>query len=439
METRDIIVTPVYLFLVFTVAYFIRPLVTDSLTRRYFLPAFATRIFGALILGFIYQFYYHGGDTYNYHTLGSRHVWEAFMDSPEKGFKLLFWNGGDEIGIYQYSSKVYFLRDPSSFMVVRIAAFLDLFTFSAYSSTAILFGVFSFIGCWMLFKTFVGIYPHLHKPIAWATLFVPSVFFWGSGLLKDTLTLSALGMATYYFYKIFVQKRVGLWSFIMLAFSIVLIFAIKKYIVICFLPAVILWLMLKNVSNFNSLMFKILMTPIILVIGGIAAYYAVVKVGQSDQRYRVDQIAETARVTAYDIAYQSGRDAGSKYTLGELDGTFSGLLKLAPQAINVSLFRPYLWEVRNPLMLLSALESLAILFLTVYVIWKKAKVLGKAFSAPDVVFAMAFSVPFAFAVGVSTYNFGTLSRYKIPLVPFYLLALIFIYYFESRERYEKPA
>ena len=434
MEVRDIIVTPIYLLIVFSVAFFVRPLFTDPLTRRYFIPAFTVRIIGALMLGVIYQFYYHGGDTYNYHTLGSRHVWDAFMDSPEKGFKLLFWSGGDEIGIYDYSSKVYFLRDPSSFMVVRIAAIFDLLTFSAYSSTAILFGVFSFIGSWLLFKTFLSIYPSLHKPIAWATLFVPSVFFWGSGLLKDTLTLSALGICTYYFHKLFVQKRLSLGAAVVLILSLLLMYAIKKYIVICFLPAIILWLMLKNVSNLNTLMFKILMTPIIVVIGGIAAWFAVTKVGQSDQRYRVDQIAVTARITAYDIAYQSGRDAGSKYTLGELDGTFGGLLKLAPQAINVSLFRPYLWEVRNPLMLLSAVESFAVLILTIVVVFKRFRLLGKALFSPDVVFAMAFSVPFAFAVGVSTYNFGTLSRYKIPLMPFYLLGLIFIYNFGKSDK-----
>ena len=33
---------------------------------------------------------------------------------------------------------------------------------------------------------------------------------------------------------------------------------------------------------------------------------------------------------------------------------------------------------------------------------------------------------FAFAVGVSTYNFGTLMRYKIPVLPFYAIFLIIV-------------
>jgi len=31
-------------------------------------------------------------------------------------------------------------------------------------------------------------------------------------------------------------------------------------------------------------------------------------------------------------------------------------------------------------------------------------------------------------VGISSFNFGALSRYKIPCLPFYALALILIYY-----------
>jgi hypothetical protein len=35
---------------------------------------------------------------------------------------------------------------------------------------------------------------------------------------------------------------------------------------------------------------------------------------------------------------------------------------------------------------------------------------------------------FAFAVGISSYNFGALSRYKIPCLPFYALGLVLVYY-----------
>ena len=147
----------------------------------------------------------------------------------------------------------------------------------------------------------------------------------------------------------------------------------------------------------------------------------------------MENIAKTAKITAYDIRFQTGRDAGSGYTLGELDGSFGSMFRLAPQAINVSLFRPYLWEVNNPLMLLSALESLVFLILSLVLIFKYGLGVLKSFRNPDVSFSFVFSIILAFAVGVSSFNFGTLVRYKIPILPFYALAMILIYY-ENKPR-----
>jgi hypothetical protein len=434
MDFRDLLITPIVIALVYLVAYMIRPWVTDPINKRYFMTALTIRIAGALALGLVYQFYYHGGDTYNFHTHGSRHIWEAFWDSPDKGFKLLFSDGSSEAGIYKYSSRIPFFRDPSSYSIIRIAAFFDLFTFSAYSATAIFFSVASFGGSWCLFLAFYEERKHCHREIAIATLFIPSVCFWGSGILKDTITLAALGTGTFIIKKIFIQHRWGFFKIFFLLLSLYLLFSIKKYILLCFFPALIVWFLLGNLKGIRSPVLKLLLIPVTMSLAIVAGYFSIIQVGASDQRYNVNSLGQTAMVTAYDIAFQTGRDAGSTYSLGELDGSLTSLLKLAPQAINVSLFRPYLWEVKNPLMLVSSLESNILFVLTLYVLIRCRKTLAKALSDPNVVFCLIFSLTFAFAVGVSTFNFGTLSRYKIPLLPFYLLALIFIYDDWKRER-----
>lgn len=426
--------TPIVLLVVYAAAYTIRPWVTDEVNRRYFLAGLTVKIIGALALGFIYQFYYDGGDTYNYHTHGSRHVWEAFWESPASGLKLLFTDGRDHTGIYKYSSKIPFFGDPSSYTIIRISAVFDLITFSAYSGTAVCFGAMSFAGGWMLFLTFYRERKHLAGWIAMATLFVPSVFFWGSGLLKDTITLTFLGVATYFIWKLVTTKRLNVKYLVVLLLSLYIIYTIKKYILLSYLPAVLLMISARGMATLQNTFIKILVLPFMAILVSACLYFVVAQVGRDDARYNVRQLGNTAKITAYDIAFQTGRDAGSTYVLGELDGTFASMLLLAPDAINVSLFRPYLWEVNNPLMVMSALESLAILVLTIVVLVKSRTKLLNALVNPDVLFCLVFSIIFAFAVGVSTYNFGTLSRYKIPLIPFYLLGLIFIYDHAKRER-----
>jgi hypothetical protein len=428
VELRDLIVTPFVIILVYAVAYTFRYRVTDDVTRRYFIPALTLKIFGALALGFIYQFYYGGGDTFNFHTHGSRHIWEAFTDDPSKGFKLLFSDGKDYRDIYEYASRIPFFRDKQSYAVIRLAAVFDLFTFSSYSATAILFSVIGFIGLWMLFITFYELNPGLHKWIALATLFIPSVVFWGSGLLKDTITLACLGMATFFIKRIFLDKRFSISRLLLLFLSLYVIFMIKKYILMNYLPAALVWVYMVKLANVRSVVFKVMMFPFVSVLVVAIGYYAVVQVGKDDPRYALEQLGNTAKVTAYDIAYQTGRDAGSTYSLGELDGSMGNMLGLAPQAINVSLYRPYLWEVRNPLMLMSALEATALLCLTLYVLFVRRNVILQGLSNPHVIFCLVFSITFAFAVGISSFNFGTLSRYKIPLLPFYSLALIQLFF-----------
>ncbi len=427
------IVTPVLIFLLYGIAYAIRNSVTNPVTKKYFIPALSAKIIGAIALGLIYQFYYHGGDTFNYHTHGSRHVWNAFMDHPSTGLKLLFGDNTDEVGIYKYSSRIPFFHDRQSYFVIRVASVFDLFTFSSYAATAILFGVLGFVGLWLLFVSFYEIRPDLHKPLAWVILFIPSVIFWGSGLLKDTLTLACLGGATFFVKRIFIDARFNVFRIVILLFCLYVIFSVKKYILLTYLPAVLLWTYAANIKRVRSFVFKAMLFPFTMSIAIALGYLGIEQVGADDPRYALERLGTTAKITAYDIAYQTGKDAGSTYSLGELDGTFSGMVKLAPQAINVSLFRPYLWEARNPLMLISSLEASAMLVITIAVVIKMRKRIFKILIDPQIVFCLVFSLTFAFAVGSSTFNFGTLSRYKIPLLPFYGVALVLMWYYPNNE------
>jgi len=84
--------------------------------------------------------------------------------------------------------------------------------------------------------------------------------------------------------------------------------------------------------------------------------------------------------------------------------------------------------------LFSSLESLGLLILTVVIFFKKRTYFFRALLDPNILFCMVFSLTFAFAVGISTFNFGTLARYKIPLLPFYALALICIANYENRDK-----
>ncbi|MFY0689699.1 MAG: hypothetical protein JXQ90_21190 [Cyclobacteriaceae bacterium] len=428
MTIKDLAITPIFIVLLTFLAYKVRPYVTTEKTRKYFLPALWIRFAGAIALGLVYQFWYGGGDTFNYFTHGSRWIWEAFMNDSILGFKLLFEEGGTRVGeTFKYSQHIWYYRDPHSFFIVRIVALIDLMTFHTYSATALFFATFSFSGLWAFYLGVSQKYARSEKWLAIAILFVPSVVFWGSGILKDTITLGALGWLTFAMINLIDLRNRRLINWGIAIVSIWVIYQIKIYILICYIPTLFVWIYWRNIIGVGNYILRAIMIPILLSLFGALGYAALVQVSSSSDKYALDEIAERAAITAYDIRYgwgaRTGGDGG--YDLGKIDGTWQGMIRLMPAAINVSLFRPYLWEVKNPLMLLSAVESLFFTLLTFCVMFSKRGEIW-LFKEPFLVFCFVFALLFAFAIGVSTFNFGTLMRYKVPLLPFYLMTLVLI-------------
>ena len=426
MELTDIFLTPIYLGIFYALAYWVRPSVTNQFTKPYFIPAITLKFVGAIALGFIYQFYYGGGDTFNYfhHT---KLIHSGFDKSFSLGWRMLMDNGGSrDPEILPFTTYMFWhVAGSAEYLVSRIAAFLGLFCFDSYVVISLFFSLLSFSGVWAMYITFAKIRPHVYKQLAWTVFYVPSLFFWGSGLLKDSLCLGALGWLFYALYRGAIRRQAVL-KCAMIGFAAAyMLFSIKVYILLCFLPAAMLWVFNESNARIKNATFRVVAKPLFLGVGGALAFFAATTLTKGDDHYDVDKIGERSKITADYIYQQSVLQEGSAYYLGELDGTIGGMVKLAPMAIVTSLYRPFLWEAKNPVMLLSAIEALFFLIFTLRIFFRVGffKTLSVIASTPVLSLCFIFSLIFAASIGVSTSNFGTLVRYKIPLIPFYLSAL----------------
>jgi hypothetical protein len=291
----------------------------------------------------------------------------------------------------------------------------------------LLFAYLSFTGIWAMYRTFVNLYPLLHKELAIAFLFIPSTFVWGSAIFKDTVCMFGLGWMTYTTFRIFINKDFSFKNSLLLIISFYLLGLIKIYILLAFLPALSLWLLMTYSHRIKSTVVQWLFNFLFLgvIIGGFLFFSA--RFAQELNRYSLENITKTAEATRGWITYASG-DEGSAYNLGEFDPSLTGMLTKFPQAIIVTYFRPFLWEVNKPIVALSAMESFLFLFFTLKFLLKWRKSFAVVFKDPNLVFFLLFSLIFAFAVGISSYNFGALSRYKIPCLPFFAAFLMIILY-----------
>jgi hypothetical protein len=126
---------------------------------------------------------------------------------------------------------------------------------------------------------------------------------------------------------------------------------------------------------------------------------------------------------------QAERTDGAFFNLGEFDGSVSGLIAMAPKALVATFFRPFIWESRNLIMLLSSLEAVVMLIFTLSLFLKPRGFLiffSSLFKNALVLYCIAFAILFGIFVGISTFNFGSLVRYKIPCIPFFVCGLLII-------------
>lgn len=432
----DILLTPFYILGVYAYGYYVtKKNIREKPEYAYFTKGLMVRVFGAMAIGLVYFFYYSGGDTTNYFQTSSAYAKLFFKNQPD------FWIGwlGDAKEHYfsfddNTGYPVYKPRDGHAFFVVRLLIPIVTLGFHSYFSSAVLVATITYGGLWKLYQTFLQEFPNLKREFAIACLFIPSCVFWGSGLMKDSFTLSAVGWFTYAFYHFFIKKQRKASFGVYLFIAAFIILAIKPYIFFALLPGSILWLSNNMVKKINHGFIRFLATPIILGIGGLIGYYSLAKMGDNLGQYKIDTVLDKAVITQKDM--KAEYYGGKTYDIGEFDASLSGIAAKAPIAIFSGIFRPGIWDVRNAVMLISSLENTYLLILTLFLLFK-LKFFG-FFSLirknPMLLFCMLFSIFFAFSVGLTVANFGSLVRLRIPELPFFVAGI-----FMLRHLYEKQS
>ena len=398
---------------------------------NYFLIGFLLKVIGGLFFGVIYVFYYGGGDTLNYFR-DCDIIFEAFVNSPIDAFRIIF---SPEIkydfGLHQYTTRLWYDRDPASFMVVRICSLVNIVGLNSFWSTTLLMSTVSFLAVWKLYLSLVRLYPVLYKQFAVAVLFMPSVFFWGSGIMKDTITLTFLAWLLAMLIEFKLEKvLIRQWIVIPICFSLILI--TKAYVAACLVPAILLYIVVSFKSKINNALVRSLITPLILLVTIFGSIWMLNAAEDYLGKFALSKFDETVETYVWwhsKVVQEIQHGKGSHYSLGQIGGKgLIGLLFKFPLAVNVTLFRPYLWEVKNPIMLLTALESFFVLFLTIKVLRLTgiSFFINKILTNGYVAFLMVYSLLFCFAVGLASNNFGALARYKIPGLIMYMIAVFFI-------------
>jgi hypothetical protein len=232
------------------------------------------------------------------------------------------------------------------------------------------------------------------------------------------------------------MRGFSLGSVVLFALGTALVAGFKPYFLFPFILASAVWFLFAKVKSAPVL------APFLVVIAGAIAMAGVVYLGRMFQEFSVENVVDSV---ADHQMYGAAAQEGSGYLMGNAETrSVGGQLAFAPFALLTTLARPLPFEIRN---LISASASVEICVLT-YLLGSTLRRSGlggakdAVLHAPVLTFAIAFTVVAATAVGLATTNFGTLSRYRAPILPFYAAIIVAIRYYvhiRVRETVKRPA
>jgi len=401
----------------------------DPFDRRNFRLAYVYKILVGIFFGLLYDFYYQReADTFFYFE-NARYLGEMLF-SNSNAYWRMFFNMVTPENIYELGTLTYYPRfyDPAMYATHRFLSPFTILGLKNYYLTTLCLNTFLFVINWKIYRFFCSILDTNRLYIALAFLFFPSATFWSSGLVKDSFTFTFSLLFFVNFYRLFFHKRFTFAILFQIYLSGYIVLALKPYILFALVISGFVWLGFANLYRVRNKVLRVLVLPITFITVGFIALYALNSLMSVVGGAYGDLDAMLNKAVAAQRDLKQEYYQGVSFDIGDYDPTIEGALSVMPAALLAGVYRPFIFEARSLVMLLSGLENFILLVLSLYIFIKIGivrffRALGKNHF---LIFAFIYTISIAIGIGLSTSNFGALVRFKIPFLPFFLLALLYI-------------
>lgn len=411
---------------------FVKYAKNESREYNWFVSALLLKMLGGVAMACIYVYYYGGGDTFGYFNNALALLKLTGKDPMATIQFLAGENSREAYSVFDYSfgkMEFYLYNNPKTWAVSRFSYPFVALGFGRFLQATILLNVMAFIGPWKLFLILNRRYPGITKWMALAVLFIPSCLFWGSGLYKDSFTLSATLWVFYSFMAIGLEKKHILINIFLIIINSYIIISIKPYIFAALFPAVLFIFLFSLIKSMKNRILRVLVFPtylVLIVFGGLFIF-----TGLSSEMGSYGNINSTIdRVVVTREDFINNEIYSDNYfDIGKFDPTLAGMASKIPLALLYGLFGPFPWQVKNIVMLVSSLEAMFFVFFVCKALWNGffRKGFRKVVADPVLISFFLFVLVFIIFVGLSTANFGSLVRYRIPALPFLGVILVILF------------
>jgi hypothetical protein len=267
--------------------------------------------------------------------------------------------------------------------------------------------LFGFLSSWYLIRVLSRRIPVLKWVFYYSFCLFPSIVFWSSGLLKESVISVLLALISVFILKVYKKRFISIIS--ILGLSIVLLW-IKYYILAAIIPAIVFLVIYElKFSKWIKLSFTVVF--ILSFFFSLQFLHPWLEPGKLPQ-------------TIYNNYQQILNSTGKSFTGLALEPTYASLYKNAVFGLFTSLYRPFLWEDIGILSWAYRLENLALLLLSIISLIYIRKTRVDKYAQAIIIFSFAMALILSF----TTPNFGTLYRYKSSFLPYFVMIISIIPY-----------
>jgi hypothetical protein len=374
--------------------------------RKFYWHALAAKFSAGVLVGVIYGSSYATSDTFTMFEWSKELSLQARTDFF--GYLNYLWSGGPQ-GYFEGVERTLFF--------VKIISIFALLTNDNYWISSLYLSLFSFLAAWKLTKIIWFNAPRLGIPAAIAFLFFPSCVFWASGVIKESVAMAGLFFLGALFLQVWWKQKLPLLDIVCGVIAVWVVWNLKYYYIGLFVPILLAtWITRKvmetrkidRYSTEVAIWFSILL--VLVFIGSFTH--------PNFSLHEILNVLVSNNITSTEVSKPE-----NIIHFYKLESTWLSVVVNSPWALISGFFRPFVWEANTVLKFFVSIENLVMLVLTVM----SFRSIGEMKNSPHRLLILAllvYSIVLCVLLAISTPNFGTLVRYRIGFLPFFLVILV---------------
>lgn len=383
---------------------------------------FILKLISGFLLLALYTYYYSdrsSSDVYKYFDDGTV-MYNALFSQPLDYFKMVFGLMNDNAYFSQtyYNEMSHWYRAfesnifSDSHAIIRFNAVAMLFSFGHISVHVVFMVFLSFIGVTALYRFFLKNAKRSKIGLFVAVYLLPSVVFWGSGMLKEGLIFFALGLLLYEVDKI--ARRFNFFSLFWIVFSLLLLIHTKIYIVLIIAPLLFAHLYSSMVKK-NRIKYLYLIVVAMFFSFGVFVFYQLADLN-------LFAMVVQKQNDFMNLALQ--QSAGSLLHQRYLALSFVSFITELPIAIFNVFLRPLPFLDNSIIYLPNIMENILLLILMLFAIFYRTKLNRSELSLLH--FCFYFVICIFIITALTVPILGAIVRYKTVALPFMFTFLVML-------------